>query len=114
MTGFMFLVVIGTSIWVLIDAKAIGVRKGLIHGLGDMGPWGWFFGCLLLWIIGFPLYLAKRSEFKRANAATSLPSMPPPMVADGRAGQRYCSACGAPQPDVAGRFCQACGQARQA
>jgi len=112
MEGFVFLAVIGTSIWVLIDAKAIGVRKGLIHGLGDMGPWGWFFGCLLLWIVGFPLYLAKRNEFKKASSAASIPS-PPPVVADGRAAPRYCSACGAPQRDVTSRFCHACGQLLQ-
>lgn len=63
---FMWLIVLGSSIWVLIDAKSIGVRKGVITGLGNMGPWAWFFGCLLLWIVGFPLYLIKRGDFKRA------------------------------------------------
>lgn len=114
MEGFVFLLVIGTSIWVLIDAKAIGVRKGQISGLGNMGPWGWFFGCLLLWIIGFPLYLAKRNEFKRANAAALMPSAPAPIVTAGSVPPRYCSACGAPQPDLVGHFCQACGKALQA
>jgi hypothetical protein len=52
---------------VLIDAKKIGVKKGQIKGLADIGPWGWFFVCLLLWIIGFPLYLLKRGELKRIN-----------------------------------------------
>jgi hypothetical protein len=65
------LVVLGTSIWVLIDAKAIGVKKGQIKGMGNLGPWAWFFVCLLLWIIGFPFYLAKRGEFKRVNAGQS-------------------------------------------
>ncbi len=62
-----FLLVIGTSIWVLADAKTIGVKKGQISGIADMGVWGWFFACLLLWIIAFPFYLAKRSEYKRIN-----------------------------------------------
>lgn len=62
-----FILVIGTSVWVLFDAKTIGVRKGQLKGLADLGPWGWFFGCLLLWILGFPLYLAKRPELKRIN-----------------------------------------------
>ncbi|MFC1806001.1 tetratricopeptide repeat protein [Planctomycetota bacterium] len=62
------LVVLATSIWVLIDAKTIGVRKGLLSGFVDMGPWGWFFACLLLWIIGFPLYLAMRPELKKTAA----------------------------------------------
>lgn len=63
---FLFLV-IGTSIWVLVDAQSIGVKKGQVQGMANMGPWGWFFVCLLLWIIGFPMYLAKRPEFKRLN-----------------------------------------------
>jgi hypothetical protein len=53
---------------VLIDAKTIGVKKGQIAGMGNMEPWGWFFSCLLLWIVGFPFYVAKRGEFKKANA----------------------------------------------
>jgi len=73
MDSLMFLVVIGTSLWVLVDAKTIGVRKGQIRGAGDMGPWGWFFVCLLLWIVGFPFYLAKRGEYKKVNA------VPPPL-----------------------------------
>lgn len=62
-----FLIVIGTSIWVLADAKTIGVQKGQITGFTDMGVLGWFIACLLLWIIAFPIYLAKRSEYKRIN-----------------------------------------------
>lgn len=61
------LLVLGTSIWVLIDAKTIGVKKGQIKGMSDLGPWGWFSVCLLLWIVGFPFYLAKRGEYKRIN-----------------------------------------------
>ena len=63
----MLVIVIITSLWVLIDAKAIGVKKGQITGMGNLGPWGWFFACLLLWIVSFPFYIAKRSEFKRIN-----------------------------------------------
>jgi len=63
------LVIIGTSFWVLFDAKSIGVKKGQIKGIANMGPWGWFFVCLLLWIVGFPVYLAKRGEFKRINSS---------------------------------------------
>ncbi|WP_036221231.1 FxLYD domain-containing protein [Mesoaciditoga lauensis] len=66
--GLLGLLVLGTSIWVLVDAKTIGVRKGLVKGFFDIGPWGWFFSCLLIWIIAFPIYIAKRGEFKRLNA----------------------------------------------
>lgn len=65
---FWFYLVIGTSIWVFFDASSIGVKKGQIKGLGDMGPVAWLFVCLLLWIVGFPLYLVKRGEFKRVNS----------------------------------------------
>lgn len=68
------IVVVITSFWVLIDAKSIGVRKGLISGMGNMGPWTWFIGCLGLWILAFPLYLAKRGAFKQALAQTAQPS----------------------------------------
>lgn len=71
MDGIIVLIVLGTSIWVLVDAKSIGVKKGQIKGMGNMGPWAWFFVCLLLWIIGFPFYLAKRGEFKRVNSGQS-------------------------------------------
>jgi hypothetical protein len=75
MGTIIWLIVVGTSVWVLFDAKSIGVKKGQIGGLGAyMGPWDWFFLCLVLWIIGFPIYLAKRGEFKRINS--SQPSTP--------------------------------------
>lgn len=65
----MFLVVLSTAIWVVIDASSIGMRKGLVLGVGNMGPWGWFFSTLLLWIVAFPMYLHYRGKFKDATAA---------------------------------------------
>ncbi len=35
--------------------------------MGNMGPISWFLACLLIWIVAFPFYLAKRGEFKRIN-----------------------------------------------
>lgn len=66
-TYFWPLVIVGTSIWVFWDAKKLGVEKGQIQGLGDLGPKGWLASCLGLWIVAFPLYLAKREELKRVN-----------------------------------------------
>ena len=66
-----YLIVIGSAIWVLVDAKNIGVKKGLITGMGNIGPWGWFFVTLLLWIVAFPMYLYCRGKFKLAIAETS-------------------------------------------
>jgi len=67
METVIIIIVIGTSIWVAVDATTIGVKKGQIKGVADMGPAGWFFACLLLWIIAFPFYLAKRGELKKIN-----------------------------------------------
>jgi len=69
----MVLIVIGTSIWVLVDAKKIGVKKGQVKGLANLSPWEWFFACLGLWIISFPVYLAMRPQFKTINAAATQP-----------------------------------------
>lgn len=62
-----WLLILGTSLWVFFDARSIGVKKGQVKGMADMGPVGWLFACLLIWIIAFPMYLAKRSAFKSAN-----------------------------------------------
>jgi len=67
MDNMIVIMVIATSIWVLVDAKTIGVKKGQISGVANLGPFGWFVVCLLLWIVGFPFYLAKRGELKKIN-----------------------------------------------
>ena len=76
MFNVIFFTIIFTSILVLHDARAIGVRKGQIQGLGDMGPWGWFFTCLFFWIVGFPFYLFKRREYMRINGISFLDENP--------------------------------------
>lgn len=66
--GLLFIVVIiGTAIWVYFDSKTIGVKKGQVKGLANLSPLGWFFSMIGIWIIAFPLYLAKRGEFKKIN-----------------------------------------------
>ena len=62
-------VVFGTSLWVLIDSRNIGIKKGTSNGFFNMGPTGWFLACLLCWIAAFPAYLVKRREHMRALAA---------------------------------------------
>lgn len=75
MSSAVFLLVVGISAWVYFDAKAIGVRKGLMPGPFDMTPLGWAGLCLLLWIVWFPIYLSKRTSLrvlaktKRADTA---------------------------------------------
>jgi hypothetical protein len=66
---YMWVVVIASAIWVYVDAKNIGVRKGLIKGFFDMGAGTWCAVTLLLWIVGFPAYLVKRGSLKAAVAA---------------------------------------------
>jgi hypothetical protein len=72
METIILLVILGTSIWVFFDARAIGVKKGLVKGVVVMGPWGWFFVTLFLWIIGFPAYLAMRGKYKKINQQSVL------------------------------------------
>jgi hypothetical protein len=82
---FVWLVVIATSIGVFVDARRIGVRRGLISGIADMNPVAWLFACLFLWIIAFPIYLIKRPEFIRAVATPKF----------GSGGMVFCTGCGA-------------------
>ncbi|MCH7870050.1 MAG: hypothetical protein IH881_20350 [Myxococcales bacterium] len=65
-------IVIGSSIWMAFDAHQIGYDKKDVKGFASMGPVGWFFAGLLLWIIAFPLYLASRSKLKAAASAGAL------------------------------------------
>ena len=82
-----FSVVFGTSLWVLIDSRNIGIKKGTTKGFFNMGPTGWFFSCLLCWIAAFPAYLVKRREHKRAAAVGG--------QADSTPGADLISQCGA-------------------
>lgn len=63
------LIVLGTSIWVAADASGLDVKRGCLGGnFVDSGPVGWFFVTLLIWIIGFPLYLATRPKYVALKA----------------------------------------------
>ena len=64
------LVVVASSLWVFFDAKSIGVRKGLVSGLLDLGPGGWCGVTALMWLVCFPLYLYKRGSLKAAAVAS--------------------------------------------
>jgi hypothetical protein len=64
MAAVIILIVLGTTIWVAFDASSIGAGKRS----GTTGPAAWFLFCLLLWIVGFPVYLANRSKIKAAAA----------------------------------------------
>ena len=64
-TGGMGLIIIGSSIWAAFDASKIEAKKYKIF-LG--GPVQTFFGCLLLWIVAFPLYLHTKGKIERGGA----------------------------------------------
>lgn len=70
MDGSLLVVVIwlATSIWVGFDARSIGAERGLLPGIANMGPLGWFLSSILLWVVAFPLYLVSRSKIKAAAA----------------------------------------------
>lgn len=70
MAYIIWALVIGTSIWVYFDAKALEIPKEGIDEVGGQqvettGPVGWAVFCLVLWIVAFPLYLIKRGKYKR-------------------------------------------------
>jgi len=65
MTDIAVLVVLGTSIWVAIDASRLKVAKGKLPGsFFDMSVTSWFLCCLLIWIVAFPAYLVKRDAYR--------------------------------------------------
>jgi hypothetical protein len=66
MTYVTLLILIGSAAWVLYDARSIGVKKGLVKGFGDMGPWGWSAAVLGIWIVAFPFYIASRNGLRLA------------------------------------------------
>lgn len=59
-----FALVVVSAIGVYIDARSIGARRGLTHGLAGTGPGMWAFGTVAMWIVVFPLYLANRSKIR--------------------------------------------------
>lgn len=81
--SWMFWLVLLSGVFVLIDAKRIGVRKGLLAGMGNMGPWSWCFGTLLLWIVVFPMYLLYRGKYKAAIKTQQSSATPPASSAVG-------------------------------
>ena len=54
----MFLVVLGTAIWVAVDAS----HRDFSNSSFASKTWHWVVGMVLLWIVVFPVYLAKRGK----------------------------------------------------
>ena len=51
-----YLVVLASSLWVLQDARSLGITRRTGAGFFNMGPISWFLSCLLLWAVAFPAY----------------------------------------------------------
>lgn len=60
-------IVLATATWVYKDAKASAGRgRPIVSSVGSVQlstPTAWFFACLLLWELCFPLYIDSRSPF---------------------------------------------------
>jgi hypothetical protein len=75
--AFVALLVIGTTIWVAIDAHQLGVQRGKLGGGSlDMSATSWTVCCLLLWIVAFPCYLVARGKYRVLQ--TPAPAWPAP------------------------------------
>src|SRR5438128_6804904 len=72
----LLLVVVGTTIWVGIDA---GGRDWSQASAEARSAGGWVLLCLLLWIVFFPMYLAQRGRaWPKASTVPLTPSPQPP------------------------------------
>jgi hypothetical protein len=60
------LLVLATDLWVYADAKAHAERgTPIVASIGRLvvaTPAAWFLGCLILWILFFPLYITRRNQ----------------------------------------------------
>ena len=115
MNGLIFLIVVGTSIWVGFDSYSLlkqipkDIRRTLSSGASS--TFVWTLGCLLLWIIAFPWYLSARSKYKnylKGNISQTVTQNLRPGVYPPNVSVKYCWNCGA---QYLGEpiFCQNCG-----
>src|SRR3954462_466244 len=68
-----FILVVGTSVWVILDANSHGIRNDYKVTWYRGGPVKWGLGCLLLWIPIFPTYVRARKNLIRSADAAGRP-----------------------------------------
>lgn len=90
MSGVLILVVVATSIGVAVDAG----NRDWSSSRFAKSPLGWLIGCLLLWVVFFPAYLAQRGRMPVKGAVV--------------AGVPTCPRCHR-AVQIGGRFCPFCG-----
>jgi hypothetical protein len=95
------LAIVGSVIWVGFDASKRDWSD--VRGSGGTGTGTWVVGCILLWIIVFPMYLVKRGNapFKTQTGSP----IPPPSAQM----YRECPHC----KEAMRRDAQACPHCRQ-
>ncbi len=86
------LAVVGSTIWVGVDAS----RREWGDGIGTAG---WVIFCLLLWIVAFPVYLAKRGKVPLKDAVAQAAPVTAPAL---DALYRECPYCKEPMRRDAG------------
>lgn len=115
--------VIGTTIWVAYDHRSMTAWYGTEFAGDDVS--GWILGCLLLWILVFPMYVIHRRQVRRAYYRAEFDRSREECINCGEVrgpGSKFCSLCGhsyarnecescGADLQEADRFCPACGAA---
>jgi Short C-terminal domain len=79
MGALMWMVVLGTSIWVHFDANAFGFGKREVVPRA-LASGAWSLARLALWIFSFPAKLAKRVKYKRVPDQPTIDSSLSPVL----------------------------------
>lgn len=103
MTGLIFVMVLTTtSMWVAVDASNLGAPRDRNLGVAGSSPLAWGLACIVMWIVFFPLYLAKRTKIRAAGLEHRHGTMRP-LSEPAAAGDKECPR--SPRPSRPGPWC---------